>query len=110
GASTSQPVVPKLATDESAERIEKLWESGDLREASCRVRDVLRRYPELPEHVLLLARIQEELGDYEGSLALLGGMDGAQASGSKAEHVLMRNSFKLGRHEQAYSLAAGLLG
>src|SRR5690606_8873480 len=94
GTSTPQPVVPKLGADESAERIEKIWDSGDLRDASCRVRDVLRRYPGLSEYVLLLARIQEELGDYEGSLALLGGMDGAQASGSKAENVMMRNMFK----------------
>lgn len=110
GASTPQPSVPKLGADETAERIEKLWESGDLREASRRVRDVLRRHPALPDHVLLFARIQEELGDYEGSLALLGGTDGALASGSKAELILMRNEFKLGRYEVAYSLAASLLG
>lgn len=109
-ASTPQPSVPKLAADESAERLEKLWDSGDLREASRRVRDVLRRYPGLPDHMLLFARIQEELGDYEGSLALLGTADGALASGSKAEQILMRNQFKLGRHDVAYSLAAGLLG
>ena len=108
--STPQPSVPKLAADESVERIEKLWDSGDLREASRRVRDVLRRYPAMPDHVLLFARFQEELGDYEGSLALLGGTDGALASGSKAELILMRNEFKLGRHEAAYSLAASLLG
>lgn len=110
GTSTLQPAVPKLAADESAERIEKLWDSGDLRDASCRVREVLRRYPRLPDHLLLLARIQEELGDYEGSLALLGGTDGALASGSKAEQILMRNEFKLGRHDVAYSLATSLLG
>jgi tetratricopeptide (TPR) repeat protein len=110
GTSTPPAAVPKLAADESAERIEKLWDSGDLRAASCRVRDVLRRYPGLPEHVLLLSRIQEELGDYENSLALLGGMDGALASGTKAEHILMRNKFKLGNHDEAYSLAASLLG
>lgn len=109
-ASTPQPAVRKLAPEESAERIERVWDSGELREASRRVRDVLRRYPGLPDHVLLLARIQEEVGDYEGSLALLGSADGALASGSKAEQILMRNHFKLGRHEVAYSLAAGLLG
>lgn len=109
-ASTPQSAVPKLGADESADRIERIWDSGDLRQASRRVRDVLRRYPGLPDHVLLFARIQEELGDYEGSLALLGSADGALASGSKAEQILMRNQFKLGRHEVAYSLAAGLLG
>lgn len=109
-ASTPQPSVPKLGADESAERIEKLWDSGELREASRRVRDVLRRYPSLPDHVLLFARIQEELGDYEGSLALLGNADSDLASGSKAEQILMRNQFKLGHHDVAYSLAAGLLG
>ncbi|CAP40565.1 hypothetical protein [Bordetella petrii] len=108
--STSQPAVPKLGADDSAESIEKAWDAGDLRAASRRVRDVLRRYPGLPDHVLLFARIQEELGDYEGSLALLSGADGALASGSKAEQILMRNQFKLGRHDVAYSLAAGLLG
>ncbi len=110
GTSTPQPVVPKLAADESAEHIEKLWDSGDLRNASCRLRDVLRRYPRLPDHVLLFARIQEELGDYEGSLALLDGMDGALTSGGKAEQIAMRNKFKLGFHDVAYSVAASLLG
>ncbi|QKH35555.1 hypothetical protein FOC84_11625 [Achromobacter pestifer] len=109
-ASTTQPAAPKLAADESADRIEKLWDSGELREASRRVREVLRRHPGLPDHTLLFARIQQELGDYEGSLALLGSADGAMASGSKAEQILMRNQFKLGRHDVAYSLAAGLLG
>ena len=109
-ASTPQPSVPKLNADESAERIEKIWDSGDLREASRRLRDVLRRHPGLPDHTLLFARIQEELGDYEGSLALLGSADGTLATGSKAEQILMRNQFKLGRHEVAHSLAAGLLG
>ncbi|WP_263913473.1 hypothetical protein [Achromobacter sp. 79A6] len=109
-ASTPQPSVPKLSADESAERIEKLWESGELREASRRLRDVLRRHPGLPDHTLLFARIQEELGDYEGSLALLGSADGTLATGSKAEQILMRNHFKLGRHDVAHSLAAGLLG
>ncbi|MCR2255730.1 hypothetical protein NSX39_24105, partial [Salmonella enterica] len=75
-----------------------------------RLRDVLRRHPGLPDHTLLFARFQEELGDYEGSLALLGGADGTLATGSKAEQILMRNQFKLGRHDVAHSLAAGLLG
>ncbi|OZI52453.1 hypothetical protein [Bordetella genomosp. 4] len=110
GASTVQPTVPKLAAEESADSIEKLWDSGDLREASRRVRDVLRRHPGLPDQALLLARIQEELGDYEGSIALLSDADGTLASGSKAEQILMRNHFKLGRHDVAYSLASGLLG
>jgi len=109
-ASTPQPSVPKLSADESAERIEKIWDSGDLREASRRLRDVLRRHPGLPDHTLLFARIQEELGDYEGSLALLGSADGTLATGSKAEQILMRNHFKMGRHDVAHSLAAGLLG
>lgn len=109
-SSTPQTAVPKLGAEESVERIEKLWDSGELREASRRVRDVLRRYPGLPDHVVLFARIQEELGDYEGSLALLTSADGTLASGSKAEQILMRNQFKLGRYDVAYSLAAGLLG
>ncbi|WZB75626.1 hypothetical protein WJ972_05005 [Achromobacter insuavis] len=108
--STPQPSVPKLSADEGVERIEKIWDSGDLREASRRLRDVLRRHPGLPDHTLLFARFQEELGDYEGSLALLGGADGTLATGSKAEQILMRNQFKLGRHDVAHSLAAGLLG
>lgn len=109
-ASTPQLSVPKLGAEESAERIEKIWDAGELREASRRLRDVLRRHPGLPDHTLLFARIQEELGDYEGSLALLGGADGTLATGSKAEQILMRNHFKLGRYDLAHSLAAGLLG
>jgi tetratricopeptide (TPR) repeat protein len=110
GATTPPATVPKLADDDVADRIEKLWDMGELREASRRVRDVLRRHPGLPDHVLLLARIQGELGDYEGSLALLENTEGGVASGSKAEQILMRNHFNLGRYEIAYSLAAGLLG
>jgi len=110
GTTTLQPVAPKLGADESAEYLEKVWESGDLRRASEGVRDVLRRHPGLLDHVLLFAKMQEELGDYEGSLALLDSADGAIASGSKAEQILMRNQFKLGRHDVAYPLAVGLLG
>ncbi|MGB3275149.1 MAG: hypothetical protein WBA82_03060 [Castellaniella sp.] len=109
-ASIPLPAAPRLAVDESAEHIEKRWDSGDLRGASCSVREVLRRHPRLPDHVLLFARIQGELGDYEGSMALLDSLDGALASGSKAEQILMRNEFKLGRYDVAYSLAASLLG
>jgi tetratricopeptide (TPR) repeat protein len=112
-ASTPQPAAARLAADEGAERIEKLWDSGDLREASRRARDVLRKYPGLPDHVLLLARMQAELGDYEGAIALLENAestDGAVASGSKAQQILMRSHFKLGHHDVAYALAAGLLG
>ncbi|OZI37897.1 hypothetical protein CAL29_05885 [Bordetella genomosp. 10] len=109
-APAPQPVVAKLAADETAERIEKILDAGDLREASRRTRDVLRRFPGTPDHVLLLARIQGELGDYEGSIALLESADGSLATGSKAEQVLMRAQFKLGHHDVAYSLAAGLLG
>jgi tetratricopeptide (TPR) repeat protein len=110
GASAPPAVAPKLATDESAERLEKVWDAGELREASRRARDVLRRYPGLPDYVLLLARMQGELGDYEGAIALLENADGEVASGGKAEQILMRNHFKLGRHDVAHSLAAGLLG
>ncbi|AOB32395.1 hypothetical protein AKI39_19215 [Bordetella sp. H567] len=108
--STPSPVAARLAADEAAERIEKVWDTGEFLEASRRVREVLRRHPGLPDHVTLLARIQGELGDYEGSLALLENADGGVASGSKAEQILMRNHFKLGHHDVAYSLAAGLLG
>ncbi|MFC4275356.1 tetratricopeptide repeat protein [Achromobacter aloeverae] len=105
-----QPVVAKLAPEETAERIERILDGGDLREASRRTRDVLRRYPGVPDHTLLLARIQADLGDYEGAIALLDSPDGSLATGSKAEQVLMRAQFKLGHHDVAYSLAAGLLG
>ena len=40
----------------------------------------------------------------------LGSADGTLATGSKAEQILMRNHFKMGRHDVAHSLAAGLLG
>jgi tetratricopeptide (TPR) repeat protein len=109
-ASTPQPSVAKLTADEGVERIERLWDSGELLEASRRARDVLRRYPGRPDHVVLLARMQGEMGDYEGALALLENADGSVTSGSKAEQVLMHNQFKLGRHDVAYSLAASLLG
>ncbi|WP_427183896.1 hypothetical protein ACL598_20260 [Bordetella bronchialis] len=109
-ASTPPATVARLAAEESAERLEKLWDAGELREASRCTRDVLRRHPGLPDHVLLLARMQEELGDYESAIALLENADGAVASGSKAEQLLMRSHFKLGHYELAYSLAAGLLG
>jgi tetratricopeptide (TPR) repeat protein len=108
--STPAPVVARLAADEAAERIERVWDSGELIDASRRVRDVLRRYPGLPDHVTLLARMQGELGDHEGAIALLENAEGGVSSGSKAEQILMRNHLQLGHHDVAYSLAAGLLG
>ena len=111
GAAAPAPVTARLAAEDSADRIEKVWDSGELREASRRARDVLRKHPALPDHVLLLARMQEELGDYEGAIALLENAESSDgASGSKADLVLMRSHFKLGRHDLAYSVAAGLLG
>ena len=110
GVSAQPPVAAKLAADEAVESIEKAWESGDLLDASRRVRSVLRRYPGLPEHVVLLARMQSELGAYEEAISMLESADGAVASGSKAEQILMRSHFKLGRYDIAYSLSSGLLG
>lgn len=105
--------VAPLAPEEEADAIENLWDSGDLRQASRRVRAVLRRHPGFPDHALLLARIQGELGDHEGAIALLESPEGAEgpaAAGGKAEQILMRNYFEVGRHDMAYSLATSLLG
>jgi len=109
-ASLPAPIAAKLAAGEAAEHIEKVWDAGELCEASRRVRDVLRRYPGLPDHVVLLARMQSELGAYEEAIALLEGADGIVAFGSKAEQILMRSHFRLGHYDLAYSLSAGLLG
>ncbi|SAI65905.1 capsular polysaccharide biosynthesis protein [Bordetella ansorpii] len=108
--SVPQPVAAKLAADETAESIERTWDAGDVRDASQRVRAVLRRHPGLSEHVVLLARMQSELGAYEEAISMLEGAGGVVASGSKAEQILMRSQFKLGRYDVAYSLSAGLLG
>ncbi|WP_144636178.1 hypothetical protein [Bordetella genomosp. 13] len=109
-ASAPAPTAAKLAADDAAERIERLWETGELREASRRARHVLRRHPGLPDHVVLLARMQSELGAYEEAIALLENAGGVVASGTKAEQILMRSHFRLGRYDLAYSLSAGLLG
>ncbi|VFR66508.1 putative capsular polysaccharide biosynthesis protein [plant metagenome] len=109
-ASLPTPAAAKLGAEESVERIEKVWESGDVREASRRVRDVLRRHPGLPDHTVLLARMQSELGAYEEAISLLENAGAVVATGSKAEQILMRSHFKLGRYDLAYSLSAGLIG
>jgi len=111
GASAQQAeaALAKLDENEAADQIEMAWESGEVREASRRVREVLRRHPGLSDHVLLLARMQSELGDYEGSIALLESARTAVESGGKAEQMLMRCHFELGRFEQSYSLAVALL-
>jgi len=108
--STPPAAAAKLPAEDAAERLEKLWDAGQLREASRRVYDVLRRHPGLPDHATLLARMRGELGDHEGAIELLENADGALACGTKAEQILMRNHFELGNHAVAYSLAAGLLG
>jgi len=109
-ASLPAPIAANLAAEEDADRIERAWESGELREASQRVRDVLRRHPGLPEHVVLLARLQSELGAYEEAISLLESADAVMATGSKAEQILMRSHYKLGHYELAYSLSSDLLG
>src|SRR3546814_20815609 len=64
GTPTPQPAVPKLAGEESVESIETLWDSGSLRDASCRVRDVLRRHPQLPAPEIGRASCRERGGQY----------------------------------------------
>ena len=109
-ASAPQPAASKLGADDSAERIEKLWDAGELRE---RRRAPARRTAPPSRPARPYAAVRAHPGR-AGRLRRLAGAAGrrrrALAAGSKAEQILMRNHFKLGRHDVAYSLAAGLLG
>ena len=71
--------------------------------------DVLRVRAYSPQDAETLSKALIGLAE-DLSLIHICSADGTLATGSKAEQILMRNQFKLGRHEVAHSLAAGLLG
>ncbi|WP_244850808.1 tetratricopeptide repeat protein [Caballeronia sp. SL2Y3] len=107
--------LPKEAqpVDEAAS-IERAWHEGRLCEASRRVRAVLRADPAQAAHGLLLARMQFELGDYEGAISVLKAResdDGADDNADDdAKRVLMRCYFELGDFKNALALATAMLG
>ncbi|WP_250474633.1 hypothetical protein [Caballeronia sp. GAFFF1] len=90
--------------------IELAWNEGRLCEASRRVRAVLRADPTHAEHGLLLARMQFELGDYEGAISVLKRREADDGSDDNANRVLMRCYFELGDFTNALALATAMLG
>jgi len=108
-AVATDPVAASLSSGDRVPAIEKFWDDGDLREASRRVRDVLRRHPEQAEHRLLLARMQCELGDYESVIAQLEPKDGKEDAGERPDPLLMRAYFGLGQYDKARHHANALL-
>lgn len=103
-------IAASLSSDDRVPAIEKFLDDGDLREASQRVRSVLRRHPEQIEHRLLLARVQCELGDYESVVAQLELNDGKDDAGEAPDPLLMRAYFGLGQYRKAWEHANALLG
>lgn len=95
--------------DEAAS-IEMAWNEVRLCEASRRVRAVLRADPTRAEHGLLLARMQFELGDYEGAISVLKQREADDGSDDNANRVLMRCYFELDDFENALALATAMLG
>ncbi|OWT60567.1 hypothetical protein CEY11_10050 [Candidimonas nitroreducens] len=108
-AVAADPVAASLPAGERIPAIEACWDSGDLREASRRVHDVLRRHPEQAEHRLLLARMQCELGDYESVIAHLESKAGTADADERPDPLLMRAYFGLGRYDEARYHANALL-
>jgi tetratricopeptide (TPR) repeat protein len=100
---------PDVPVDEAAS-IESAWNAGELREASQRVRAVLRAHPRRLDHRMLLARMQWELGDFEGVIRSLDSVHGDSGLNEQAEQLLMRAHFRLGRYGEAKRVAAALLG
>ena len=77
--------------DDSAERIEKLWEASCARpRAACATAPPSR--PARP-YACCSRASRKSWATTKASLALLDGADGALAAGSKAEQILMRNHF-----------------
>ncbi|VXB02085.1 Tetratricopeptide repeat family protein 1 [Burkholderia sp. 8Y] len=95
--------------DEAA-NIESAWNEGRLCEASRRVRAVLRADKTRTDHGLLLARMQCELGDYEGAISALKAIDADNGPNDHADRLLMRCCFELGDFQQALALSTAMLG
>jgi len=99
---------PEISVDEAAS-IESAWNAGQLRDASQRVRSVLRLQPGRREHRMLFARMQLELGDFEG---VIGAFDPGLAdagSNEQAEQLLMHAYYGIGKYREANRLASALL-
>jgi tetratricopeptide (TPR) repeat protein len=99
---------PELVVDGAAS-IESAWNAGQLREASQRVRAVLRRDPGQLDHRMLLVRMQMEMGDYEGVLAVLETPLADGGANEQAQQILMQAYYALGKYSEAGRLAGALL-
>ena len=89
--------------------IEAAWNAGRLFDASQRLRAILRRYPSRLDHCLLLARMQMEMGDYEGVVGVLDTPLVNRGANEQVEQTLMRAYYALGKYREAALLADALL-
>ncbi|CAD6554786.1 CDC27 family protein [Paraburkholderia metrosideri] len=101
---------PVVDLPDPAESIEAAWNSGNLLDASRRVHAVLRTDRGRPEHQMLLARMQSELGNYEAAIALIEAARQDEDSTEQVDELLMRCYFELERYQEAQRTAAALLG
>jgi tetratricopeptide (TPR) repeat protein len=104
-----QPASNGLKPGDDVASIEAVWNAGQLREASRRVRKVLSEHPDRPDHRLLLARMEWELGAYEGAIGLLESGRDETGSGEKADQLLMHCYFDAGRYGDAQRLAMRMM-
>jgi tetratricopeptide (TPR) repeat protein len=95
---------------DDASSIEMAWSEGQLREASQRVREVLRVDQGQLDHRMLLARMQWEMGDFEGVIGALESARGDSGLNEHAEQLLMRAHFRIGNYAEAKRLSTALLG
>jgi tetratricopeptide (TPR) repeat protein len=106
-SATTMSLEPEM---DDASSIEMAWNAGQLREASQRVRAVLRADSGRLEHRMLLASMQWEMGDFEGVIAALESACGDSGLNEHAEQLLMRAHFRIGHYFEAKRVAAALLG
>lgn len=98
-----------IPSSDDLAHLETEWVSGDRLEASRRLRQVLRNDPDKQEHRILLGRMQYELGDYEGAIAILESVRNEIEANEKTDIVLMRSYFKIANHSNALRFATALL-
>ena len=106
------PVLHKVdaaAHVETAESLEAAWNAGRVLDVSQRLRAIARRNEGGRQHRLLLARVQYELGDYEGACDQFQSFGAEPEFDEKTNVLLTQCYFETGRYERAAGLAASLI-
>lgn len=110
----SEPYVPSssMAVATAGKALEDIaaeWAGGGIVEASRRLHDYVRRYPDHHASRALLGEIRYELGDYEGARTQLEVARADADVDAKSDLLLMRAYFQTGEYVLVRKIAAQLL-